>query len=118
MKLCNPYRTAFKQVTDAGSIRHLLAAGWREVEETPSLPVEAAPNRLPPEAPTIVPPSALKYNGRYLSWYARAGTVAQLREVLTFLGLAFDATAKKSELQARLRAYLKQIKQEPGGRNR
>lgn len=117
MRLCNPYRTAFKQVSDSGSIRHLLAAGWREVTEEP--PREAVSGvSVPIEAPTVVQPSSLKYKGQYLSWYAQVGTVAQLREVLAFIGIAFEPTARKAELQTRLRAYLKQIRQQTGGRER
>lgn len=118
MRLCNEYGTAFKNVTDPGSISHLLAAGWREVREEP-VKMEEAPQTVTEEAPAEVPeilePSALKYKDQYLSWYVQAGNIAQLRDVLNHLGIPFEKTAKKKDLQAILRGYLKGLKQELKG---
>ena len=118
MRLRNEYGTAFKSVTDPGSIAHLLAAGWCEVREEP-VQSEQTPQTAAEEAPTEVPeilePSALKYKGRYLSWYIHGGTIAQLRDVLNHLGIPFEKTAKKKDLQGILRGYLKGLKQELKG---
>lgn len=118
MRLCNEYRTAFKNVTDPASIAHLLSAGWREAEEESiqepadekSVPTIVAEATI--EAPEIIRPPALKYKGQYLSWYAQVGTLTQLRDVLKFIGIPFDVTAKKKDLQAALREYLKNLKKE------
>ena len=122
MRMCNEYGTAFKNVTDPASINHLLAAGWREVrEESVQFVEDPDPviEKVPEAAPEIIEPSALKYKGQYLSWYTQAGTVSQLRDVLSYIGIPFDKGAKKKDLQAILRGYLKGLKKElKGGASR
>lgn len=114
MRLCNQYRTAFKTVTDYASIDHLKRAGWIEVVEEVEQPVEEVPvvEELIEEAPEIIEPHALKYRGQYLSWYVQVGTVSQLRDALNHIGVPFDKSSKKKDLQAILRGYLKGLKQE------
>lgn len=119
MHLCNPYQTAFKEVSDPASIQHLLDAGWREYVEKPKQEIaqeadaQAAP--LPPTSP-LAPKTnyrrktALTYKGRYLSSIAQMGTVKELRDVLKYVGIDTNR-ANKADMQQLLREHIRVIKE-------
>ena len=105
MRLCNECGSAYKNVTDLETISRLRAAGWRIVEER----VTAEEETPVPEPPKVrcTYGDPLKYKDLYLSWYVQCGSVKQLREVLTHLGVDFEKRAVKKELQALLREHIK-----------
>lgn len=112
MRLCNEYGTVFKTVTDGAMVEHLKEAGWRVVEE-PILE-EVVTEKA---APVVVCKSreTLKYKDRYLSWYVQSGSVKQLRDVLSYLGVPIPAKAQKKELQKLLKSRIREWKNELKG---
>ena len=108
MRLCNEYGSVYKTVTDPASIRHLLDAGWHEVEDTPAIE-QQTPSIEAPQV-TCVYREPLKYKGLYLSWYVQSGSVKQLREVLTYFGVSYSPRAVKKDLQTLLKKHIQQTK--------
>lgn len=109
MRLCSEYGSAYKTVTDPASIRHLLDAGWHEVEDTPI--VEEAQPPMDAPAVTCIYSEPLKYKGLYLSWYVQSGSLKQLREVLTYLGVSYPTRAVKKDLQGILKKHIRETKE-------
>lgn len=111
MLLCNTVGSAYKSVTAPEVIQRLRDAGWHEVIPEQPAPL---PEVAPPAAPKVdcVVDEPLKYKDLYLSWYVQCGSVKQLREVLSHLGVTFEKTTVKKELQRLLRKEIQRLKEE------
>lgn len=107
------------QITNSkDTIQRLLRAGWQEVEEEKTEPkCDPVPAEKPIAAPTLVikKEKPLIYKGRYLSQWLQVGKVDELRAVLTHLGVPFERTTPKKELQRLLRDQIREIKERKDG---
>lgn len=100
------------QTTDSDDvIQRLLEAGWEEVKEV--VVEETTEAAIEIDAPSVVvrKRNPLMYKGRYLSQWLQIGKVDELRAVLSHLGVPFERSAVKKELQQLLRDRIREIKE-------
>lgn len=103
----------FKTTNCADTIDRLLRAGWQEVKEAEVVPAQEDTTDEKMTAPTVTTRKGnpLIYKGRYLTQWLQIGRVDELRTVLTHLGVPFERSAVKKELQQLLRDRIREIKE-------
>lgn len=106
----------FKTTNSADVIDRLLKAGWQEVKEVETVPVQEDTTEEKMPSPTVTTRNGnpLMYKGRYLTQWLQIGKVDELRMVLTHLGVPFERSTTKKELQQLLRDRIREIKERKG----
>lgn len=117
MVMTNEYRSAFKRVHSAEEAEELRASGWTVVEEKKTVPAakeETAPLEEPKSVPRVVKggKNQLMYKDKYLSVWVSIGTKKELKEIFDHFGIPYAYNTNKSAMVARLRQYIREVKEE------
>ena len=113
MLMINEYGSAVKRAHSEEEIQDLLASGWKPYEEKQPVckAVKADPVE-PMSAPRVVErtENPLMYNDQYLSQLVNTASHAELRKIFTAKGIEFASRTSKSDMQKRLRQYIRETK--------
>lgn len=116
MLMVNEYGSAIKRAHSEEEVQDLLASGWKPYEpkkKADPVPVQPVDTETI-EAPRIVErkKNPLMYEDRYLSDWAKNGTHAQLKKIFDDKGIEYSSRTSKSDMQKRLRQYVREVKAE------